>query len=70
MIQYHKINVSERGIDVNKTSASEKCLFCGYCFFKDIGCEFDDNICNKCHDLLTKAHSSKKYDYIKRKRKT
>ena len=59
MIQYHKFNVSERGIDVNKTRASQKCLCCGYWFFKDIGFKFDDHFCNKCHDLLTKAHSSK-----------
>ena len=25
----------------------------------DIGFKFEDNICNNCHDLLTKAHSSK-----------
>ena len=58
MIQYHKINFSE-GIDVNKTSASKECLSCHYWFFKDIGFQFKDHVCNKCHDLLTKAYSSK-----------
>ena len=58
MVQYHKINVSE-GIDIYKTSASQECLLCHYWFFKDIGFNFYDHICNKCHDLLTRPYSSK-----------
>ena len=58
MIRYHKINVPE-GIDVNKTSASRECLLCHYWFFKDIGFKFEDYICNKCNDLLTRTHSLK-----------
>ena len=58
MMQYHKINVSE-GIDVSKTSASKECLLCHYCLFKDTEFTFEDHICNKCHDLLTKAYSLK-----------
>ena len=58
MIQYHKINVSE-GSDVNKTRASEECIICHYWFFKDIGFKFEDHICNKCHELLTRAYSLK-----------
>ena len=52
MLQYQKIDVSE-GIDVNKTSASKKCELCHYCLFKDIGFEFEEHVCNKCHVLLT-----------------
>ena len=58
MIQYHKIKVSE-GIDVSKTSASKECLLCHYWFFKDSGFKFEDHICNKCHELLTRAYSLK-----------
>ena len=58
MIQYHKINVSE-GIDIYKISSSQECLLCHYWFFKDIGFKFLDHICNKCHDLLTRAYYSK-----------
>ena len=58
MLQYQKIDVSE-GIDVNKTSASKECELCHYWFFKDIGFNFEEHICNKCHDLLTIAHSLK-----------
>ena len=55
MPKYEKIDVSEE-IDVNKTSASKKCELCQYWFFKDIGFKFEENVCNRCHDLLTMAH--------------
>ena len=53
-----KIDVSE-GINVNKTSASKECELFHYWFFKDIGFKFEEHVCNKCHDLLTMAHSLK-----------
>ena len=56
MLQYEKIDVSE-GIDVNKTSVSKEFELCHYWFFKDIAFKFEEHICNKCHDLLTMAHS-------------
>ena len=55
MLQYHKIDVSE-GIAVDKTSASKECKLCRYWFFKDIGFKFEENVCNKRHDLLTIAY--------------
>ena len=58
MMQYNKTNVSEV-IDVNKTSASKECVLYHYWFFKDIGFKFEEHVCNKCHDLLTIAHSLK-----------
>ena len=58
MIQYNKINVSEV-IDANKTSASKECELCHYWLFKDFGFKFEEHVCNKCHDLLTIAHSLK-----------
>ena len=58
MLRYQKIDVSE-GIDVNKTSASKECELCHYWFFKDVGFKFEENVCNKCHDLLTIAYSLK-----------
>ena len=58
MMQYKKFDVSE-GIDVSKTSPSKECQLCHYCFFKDIGFKFEEHVCNKCHDLLTMAHSLK-----------
>ena len=50
--------VSER-IDVNKTSATKECGLCHYWFFKDIGFKFEEQVCNKCHDLLTIAYPLK-----------
>ena len=58
MLGYQKIDVSE-GIDVNKTSASKECEICHYWFFKDIGFKFEEDVCNKCHDLLVVAYSFK-----------
>ena len=58
MLQYEKINVLER-IDVNKTSASKEYELCHYWFFKDVGFKFEEHVCNRCHDLLTMAHSLK-----------
>ena len=34
MLYYDRIDVFE-GINVNKTSASKECIFCGYCYFLD-----------------------------------
>ena len=56
MLQYEKTDASE-GIDVNKTSASKECELCHYWFFKKVGFKFEKHICNKCHDVLTMAHS-------------
>ena len=58
MLRYQKIDVSE-GIDVNKTSASKECELCHYLFFKDAGFKLEEHVCDKCHDLLTMAYSSK-----------
>ena len=58
MLQCEKIDVWE-GIDVNKTSALKECELCHYWFFKDVGFKFEEYVCNRCHDLLTMAHSFK-----------
>ena len=58
MLRYQKIDISE-GIDINKTNASKECGLCHYWFFKDIGCKFEEHVCNKCHDLLMIAYSLK-----------
>ena len=60
MLKYKEIDASQ-GIDVNKTSASKECGLCHYWFFKDLGFKFEEHVYNRCHDLLTMAHSLKKY---------
>ena len=58
MRKYEKIDVSEV-IDVNKTSASKKCELCQYWLFKDFGFQFEENISNRFHELLTMTYSLK-----------
>ena len=31
-------------------------MLCYYCYFKDIGCKFEPNVCDKCHDVLMRAY--------------
>ena len=69
MLKYEKIDVSE-GIDINKTSAWKECELCSDWFFKDVGFTFEENVCNKCHDLLTMAHSLKNIAILSAKRTT
>ena len=42
-------------------------LHCHYWFFKNIGFKFAVDICNKCHDLLTKAYSFKNITILNEK---
>ena len=58
MLWYQKIDISE-GIDINKTNALKECEVCHYWFFKGIGFKFEEQFCNKCHDLLMIAYSVK-----------
>ena len=55
MLQYIKINISD-GVDLNKTSTSKECKVCHYWFFKDIGFESEEHICNGCHHILTRGY--------------
>ena len=56
MLEYERIDISE-GIDVNKTSLSNKCDICDYWNFKDTGFKYEKYLCNGCHDLMQKAMS-------------
>ena len=60
MLDYDRIDISE-GIDVNKTSASKECDICHYWYFKNIGFQYEPNLCNGCHDLMQKAMSSNNF---------
>ena len=67
MLQYKKCDVSE-GIDINKASLSEECMFCHYWYFKDVGFKFEPHVCNKCHVVLMTSYELKKHCNIKCKR--
>ena len=56
MLEYDRNDISE-GIDVNKTSASKEWDICHYWYFKDIGFQYEQYLCNGCHDLMRKAMS-------------
>ena len=52
MLYYDRIDVSE-GIDVNKTSASKEGIICHYWYILDKGFEFQQDVCNEYHDVLS-----------------
>ena len=66
MLQYERINISER-TDTNKTNASKECMLCHYWYFKDVGFKFEPNVCNKCHDVLVTAYELKNITLLNRK---
>ena len=51
MLYYDRIGISE-GIDFNKTSKSKGIDICHYWYFLHKGFQFQQNVCNRCHDLL------------------
>ena len=51
MLHDDRIDAFEE-IDINKTSASNKCDICHYWYFLDKGFNFQPNVCNGCHGVL------------------
>ena len=49
MLYYDRIDISE-GIDLAKSNNIKECMICHYFFFNH-GFEFQDYVCNGCHDL-------------------
>ena len=49
MLDYDRIDISE-GIDSTKSNRSKECMICHYWLFNH-GFEFQDSVCNSCHDL-------------------
>ena len=49
MLYYYSIDIREE-IDPTKSNKSKERLICHYCFFNH-ALEFQDSICNGCHDL-------------------
>ena len=56
MLEYDRIDISE-GINTNKTSASKECNICHYWYFLDKTFNYEQYVCNGCHDLMPKAIS-------------
>ena len=51
MLYYDRIDISE-GTDVNKTNASKEFDICRCWYFLNYSFKFQQNVCNRCHDLL------------------
>ena len=49
MLYYDRIDISE-GIDLAKSNNSKERMTCHYSVFNH-GCNFQDYVCNGCHDL-------------------
>ena len=49
MLYYDRTDISG-GIDLTKSNNSKECMMCHYWFFNH-GFEFQDSLCNGCHDL-------------------
>ena len=49
MLYYHRINIS-KGFYPPKSNSNKECMICHYWFFNP-EFEFQDSVCNCCHDL-------------------
>ena len=49
MLYYDRIDINE-GIDPTKSNKSKECMICHYWFYNH-GFEFQNSVCNGCHDL-------------------
>ena len=49
MLYYDRFDIS-KGIDLAKSNNSKECIICYYWVFYH-GFEFQDHVCNGCHDL-------------------
>ena len=55
MLEYNRIDISER-IDANKSNdKSKECDICHYWYFLDKNFSYQSHLCNGCHDLMQKA---------------
>ena len=55
MIEYYRIEVSERIEVNNKTNGSRECIICHYWYFIKASYIFQPKVYNGCHDLMLKA---------------
>ena len=55
MLEYDRINTSER-IGLNKSNdKSKECDICHYWYFLDKNFTYQLQLCNECHDLMQKV---------------
>ena len=63
MLEYDRFDIS-KGIDTNKTNASKECNICHYWYFLDKNFNYEQYVCNGCHDLMLKAISFKIFSIV------
>ena len=56
MLEYHRIDISER-IRINKTKSLKLCDICHYWYFLDKNFIYEPYLSNSCHDYMKKAMS-------------
>ena len=57
MLEYDRIDIDE-GIDVNKNKiVSKECFLCGYWDFINKNFNYQNHMCDGCHDMSLKAIS-------------
>ena len=54
MLHFDRNNVSEETAVKKKTSPSKECDICHYWYFLNRGFQFQQNVCNRSHDLFMK----------------
>ena len=54
MLEFDRMDIAE-GIDINKISASKEFKTCHYWYFLDKNFNYEQYLCNGCHDLIQKA---------------
>ena len=57
ILEYDKIDIISEGVDINKTKAPKECDICHYWYFLDKNFNYEQYLCNGCHDLMQKATS-------------
>ena len=57
MLEYDCIDNSEGIGSTHNKLVSKECWMCHFCFFIDKNFNFDDSLCNGCHDMNMKAVS-------------
>ena len=46
----------QKKLDIDKIDASEDCMFCHYCCFKDDDLKIESHACDNCYDVLMTAY--------------
>ena len=54
MLKYDRIDIFE-GIDINKRNVSKEYDICHYWYYLDKNVNYEQYLCNGCHDLMQKA---------------